>query len=273
MASSIYVVKVYSLPVPTITGPSPVCAGTAGNIYATDIGKSGYIWKISGGTIIAGTGTDSVNVTWNVPGTDTLWVNYIDSHGCTDTVFVSYIVIVDPLPVAPTLANVDTNNFCQGTVGNIILTSAGGSGTILNWYSGSCIGVYVGSGTPLTIPAPASTTTYYASWSNSCGSSNCDSITVVVYPLPTPIISGPASVCVGSTGNVYTTPAGMIGYTWNISAGGIITSGTATNSITVTWNTVGAQTISVNDSNSFGCTAVSSHSLQYSCSQIAGSNA
>jgi gliding motility-associated-like protein len=254
LVPTMYVVKVYSLPVPTINGPSPVCAGTAGNIYTTDTGMTGYIWKISGGTIIAGTGTDSINITWNVPGTDTLWVNYIDSHGCTDTVFAMYIVTVDPLPVAPTLATVDTNNFCKGTVGNIVLTSIGGSGTTLNW-STSCGGGVIGSGSPLTIAAPDSTTTYYASWTNSCGTSGCDSITVVVNPLPTPTISGPTSVCAGSTGNVYTTQAGMIGYTWNISAGGVITSGAATNSITVTWNTVGAQTISVNDSNSFGCTA------------------
>ena len=42
---------------------------------------------------------------------------------------------------------------------------------------------------------------------------------VTVNPLPTPVISGPASVCFNSTGNVYTTEAGMSNYTWTVSAG------------------------------------------------------
>ncbi len=49
----------------------------------------------------------------------------------------------------------------------------------------------------------------------------------------------------------------MTGYAWSISAGGSITAGTGTNSITVTWNTAAAQTVSVNYTNSNSCTAAS----------------
>ena len=54
----------------------------------------------------------------------------------------------------------------------------------------------------------------------------------------------------GSSGNVYTTQSGMTGYTWAVSSGGTITSGQGTNTVTVTWNTAGTQTVSVTYTNS-----------------------
>jgi len=61
----------------------------------------------------------------------------------------------------------------------------------------------------------------------------------------TPIITGPASVCQNSTGNVYTTQSGMTNYTWDIS-GGTITAGSGTDAVTVKWTTTGIQSIRVN---------------------------
>jgi hypothetical protein len=45
----------------------------------------------------------------------------------------------------------------------------------------------------------------------------------------------------------------MSDYTWTISAGGAITSGQGTNSITVSWNTDGSQSLGVSYKNSNGC--------------------
>ena len=61
----------------------------------------------------------------------------------------------------------------------------------------------------------------------------------------------------GEGGLVYSTEAGMTGYTWTITSGGMITSGTGTNSVTVSWNGTGAQTVSVNYANLNGCLAPS----------------
>jgi hypothetical protein len=49
----------------------------------------------------------------------------------------------------------------------------------------------------------------------------------------------------------------MTNYTWVVSAGGTITAGggTANNTVTVTWNSATTQTVSVNYTNSNGCTA------------------
>lgn len=71
---------------------------------------------------------------------------------------------------------------------------------------------------------------------------------------PVPTITGPAAVCITSTENVYTTESGMTNYSWLVSAGGTITSGgtTTSSTVTVTWNTEGAQNVSVNYTNAYG---------------------
>jgi hypothetical protein len=61
-------------------------------------------------------------------------------------------------------------------------------------------------------------------------------------------LSGPTQVCVNSTGNVYVTEAGQTNYVWVVSAGGIITEGgtNTSNTVTISWNTAGPQSVSVN---------------------------
>lgn len=122
--------------------------------------------------------------------------------------------------------------------------------------------------TGATITAGATTNTITVSYSptaisgnvtvaalSSCGTGPAASLAVAVNILPIPVVSGPASACINSTGNVYTTQTGMTNYTWS-AIGGTITAGTSTSSITVTWNTVGPQSVNVNYTNSNGCTAI-----------------
>jgi hypothetical protein len=94
--------------------------------------------------------------------------------------------------------------------------------------------------------------------SNGCTGASAASSTTTVNALPTPTIIGNNVVCAGSTGNVYTTQtgSGINNYVWSVT-NGIITAGgtTADNSVTITWNIVGNQSLSVNYLNGNGCTA------------------
>ncbi|MFZ4706446.1 MAG: Ig-like domain-containing protein [Bacteroidales bacterium] len=72
---------------------------------------------------------------------------------------------------------------------------------------------------------------------------------------PVPTITGPAVICALASGNVYSTQAGMTNYVWSVSAGGTLASGAGTNEISVTWNAIGNETVSVSYTNSSGCTA------------------
>ena len=80
----------------------------------------------------------------------------------------------------------------------------------------------------------------------------------MIYPIPTPGLIGPNIVCIGSTGNVYSTEAGMSNYVWSVLGGTIMSGGLGTdNTATVTWNVLGAGTVSVNYQAAGGCSAVS----------------
>ena len=87
---------------------------------------------------------------------------------------------------------------------------------------------------------------------SSCSNGASSSLPVNVNSPTLPTITGPTPVCV-SCNNIYTTQSGMTAYTWTVSAGGTITAGLGTNSITVCWNAAGAQTVSVNFTNSASC--------------------
>jgi uncharacterized protein (TIGR02145 family) len=69
-------------------------------------------------------------------------------------------------------------------------------------------------------------------------------------------ITGNTSVYQGSS-EIYTTQPGMTGYTWTYSPGGNgVSGGTVTdNTITIQWNTLGAQWVRVNYTNADGCSA------------------
>jgi uncharacterized protein (TIGR02145 family) len=84
--------------------------------------------------------------------------------------------------------------------------------------------------------------------------------TVLVHPLPIPTISGLAILCVGTSGVIYSTQPGMTNYQWTVSTGGTVTAGgtTTDHSIAVTWNTPGAQSVSINYHDANGCTAEAS---------------
>jgi len=78
-----------------------------------------------------------------------------------------------------------------------------------------------------------------------------------IYALPKPTIAGPSEACKNSTGYVYTTEKSMSNYQWNVSYGGVITSGDGTNSIIVSWNYSGDQKVSAKYTNNNGAEGAS----------------
>jgi hypothetical protein len=79
-----------------------------------------------------------------------------------------------------------------------------------------------------------------------------DDMVLTIYPLPTPEISGEASICLLTQG-VYSTPdnEGSV-FTWTVS-GGTIVEGLETHQITVLWDTEGEGLVRVSEVNSTGC--------------------
>ena len=256
-----YLILVNPLPTPTIAGPASVCLNSTGNVYTTQPGNTNYVWSVSpGGIVTAGGGSASntVTVTWVTAGAQFVGVNYTNSNGCTALNATTYVVTVNPLPV-PTISG--PNPVCVGSTGNVYTTQAGNTNYIWVVSAGGTVtaGGTTNSNTITVTWNTAGPQTVTVNYSNNygCTAAAPTVFNLTVNALPVPTLSGPTPVCIASTGNVYTTQAGMTNYIWSVSAGGTITGGGTTNSNTVivTWNTAGAQTVSVNYTNPGGCTA------------------
>ena len=273
--ATIFNVTVNPLPIPSLAGPVSSCIGSTYNVYITQPGMINYSWNVSaGGTITAGGNSTSntVTVTWNTIGSQTVSVNYTDGNGCTGAAPALVNVNVYPLPV-PTLAGPEYP--CVGSTGNIYSTDTGMSNYIWNVSSGGIITAGGTSSSSTTTVTWTSTGTQNVSVNytdtNGCTATNPTVFTVNVEALPVPTIMGPDSVCILSTGNNYSTETGMLFYIWTVSSGGTITSGWGTNSITVTWNSAGPQQVTVIYTNQFGCTAANPTSFNVTVKPLPGS--
>ncbi|MEI7897879.1 MAG: hypothetical protein WCJ26_12650, partial [bacterium] len=245
-------------PAGPITGPASVCAFSTGKVYSvgTIVNAVSYAWTLpAGATITAGSGTNTITVTFGATSGN---VCVAGVGTCGSGTSSCYAVTVNALPV-PTIAG--PVSACVNSTGNVYTTEAGMTGYTWTVSAG---GTITAGGTPTnnTVTVTWATTGAKTVCVNYANASGCTAAAQVCYnvtvnALPTPTITGVSTVCQGVTGNVYTTQAGMTNYVWTVSAGGTITAGgTGTsNTVTVTWTTSGAKTVTVNYTNASGCAA------------------
>lgn len=230
-------VTVNALPTTSAISNTGICAGNNVAIGGSSVAGNSYSWTSNP----VGYSSASSNPTVTPAATTTYYLTQsIIATGCTNSAQVT--ISIDPLPVAPTAALVDQNNFCAENVDSITLSAANGSGTSLNWYTSSC-----GSGSPvagnnLTIAAPSSTTTFYAAWENGCGVSTCQSITVTVLPSPTANAGNDVTVCEGSA------------VTMNGSGGSMYSWSTSQTTASITFTATATETLVLTVAGANGCT-------------------
>ncbi len=151
-------------------------------------------------------------------------------------------------------------NYCENTSGHVFSVTADANTDVYHWSYTPATGVtLVPSGNSVTVSfGPGATSgilSVYGTNTNCATQGPTSTLAITINAAPLPVIVGPASVCLGSTGNSYATQTGMTVYNWSVSAGGMITSGQGTSNAHVTWNTAGANTISVSYTNANGCAA------------------
>ncbi|MEI7981629.1 MAG: T9SS type A sorting domain-containing protein, partial [Bacteroidota bacterium] len=245
--------------------------GQTGVVYSIRKIKNAatYTWSLpAGASIVAGNNTQTITVNYSMAAVSGN-VSVFAANSCGNGETMIFPVSVHPLPVPTISAPVSV---CRTSTGNVYSTQAGMTGYLWGMTAGGTI--TAGSGTnAITVTwnttGAKSVSVNYTN-SNGCHASTPTVYNVTVNPLPVPTISGPVSVCKTSTGNVYSTQTGMTGYLWSVSAGGTITAGLGTNTITVTWNTAGAQNVSVNYTNSNGCRASNSTVLNVTVTALPG---
>jgi len=262
--TTISTVLVHPLPVPVITGAPSICVGSSGVSYSTRAGMTNYQWVVSaGGTITAGgtTNSNSVTVTWNTPGAQTVSVNYHDINSCTAAAPTVYPVTVNPLPGIPGIIT-GTTVLCQGSTGIAYSIGVIPNTTSYNWILlPATAGTISGNTMSMTINWSAAfigTASLTVEGVNSCGVGNLSpALSILVNP--NPIVS--YIVC---TDSVTTPTAGIISLREGIPLGGTW-SGIGVNPVTSTFNPViaglGTHLITYSYTNVNGCISNASHTI------------
>ena len=247
-------VLVYSLPIPSISGLSAACVGASDIVYTTESGMTGYSWSVSpGGTITSGLSTHSISVKWDSPGNQKVSVNYTDNLGYSAKLPSSKDVVVNTLPV-PAISG--SSYICSE--GSIVIYNTQSAMKNYQWTVSDGGSVISGNQTnSLNVlwnkPGEQYVELNYSDI-NGCAANVPTRKTLTYNPSQVPDIIGLTAVCQGSTDVTYSTEAAMTDYKWNVSAGGIIQSGSSTNTIFVGWNNVGDQQVRVNYKKPNGCT-------------------
>ena len=227
-AATITVNALPATPSGIAASPASICNGSSSTISVTAPGAGlttdWYTVSCGGTPVAGGTGVNSLSVS---PITTTIYYARTrnTTTGCVSASCASVTVTVKTLSSPPTGASSSANNFCADAGGTLDLTASGGStgtGATLKWYSGSCGGTLLGSGSPLTISKPTITTTYYARYEGDCNTTTCASVTVIVNPAVVygTITSGDESICYnGDPSDITFTPApsggaGTFNYQW-----------------------------------------------------------
>ncbi len=197
-------------PVPTISGQTSFCPGENTILDAGIFDMYAWSNATSGQTItVVAAGTYTVTVT--------------DGNGCTGT---AESIIVENTVTPPNISGNLT--FCQG---NNTVLDGGGSYTNYTWSNGGIsqtTTISTGGNVGLTVTD-----------GNGCASET--SVMVIENSLPFPTITGPTSICTG-TSTTLDAGGGFTNYVWSNTE--------VTNSISV--STAGTFTVTVTDNN--GCT-------------------
>lgn len=215
--------------------PSPgVPAYTVGDI---DVNEPNIVWydAPSGGNVVPSSTALVDGMTY-----------YAAQQGttCESETRLSVTVSIQDLPAPTTMDN--TQNFCVTTPPTVADLQVNETDVV--WYNQS--GTELTSSTALENGA-----TYYAFIDNGvCQSSDSLAVTVTIENQYSGQISGQLNdVCFSDT-IVYTAPAGMTNYDWEVTGGTIVAGGTTTsNTVTVVWQNTPITTINVSYQSASGC--------------------
>ncbi|TGD58542.1 Ig-like domain-containing protein [Flavobacterium humi] len=215
------------------------------------VNGTGIVWydAATGGNVIAPT-TALVNGM-------TYYASQVSAvGGCVSSIRLAVTVQINN--AAPPTTTDATQDFCSSSNATIADIQVTGTGVV--WYTTATGGTVLAPTTLLV-----SGTTYYASQVDpvsGCESSIRLAVTIQFYAgIPAVITGGTPTVCINEP-VTYTTNAGMTNYSWNVTSGGnIISGGTATdNSVTVSWDQIGNESISVAFVDTNGCSGSSTTS-------------
>jgi hypothetical protein len=168
---------------------------------------------------------------WNTTGTYTVSLHLVNACGFLD--IQQTYTILDQI----TFSSQDVA-ICEGTIGTVNLLVNSPSGIVFDWFEQPS-NTFIGTGNPLPINAPTSTTSYYAepqpAWQYPCASPIPIVQNVVIIAPQTIELDGPIELC-GKNPFYYEVqnPISGVVYEWTITGGN--PSSYSGNSLPVFWN-------------------------------------
>ncbi|PKP19160.1 MAG: hypothetical protein CVU05_11970, partial [Bacteroidetes bacterium HGW-Bacteroidetes-21] len=180
--------------------PATICSGSSSTLSGT-VGTNGnnISWYTGscGGSLVGSSTSLSVSPTV----TTTYYARTLGSCGNVSATCNTVTVTVNTNSTAPTSISATSNPICSGSTTLSVVGGSLGTGASWQWYTGSCGGTSVGTGSSISV-SPASTTTYYVRAEGTCNTTTCASLTVTVNTsstAPTSISATTNPTCGGST--------------------------------------------------------------------------
>jgi hypothetical protein len=179
-------------------------------------------------------------VTWNTAGAQNVYVNYVNSNGCTAATPSVKNVTVNLLPV-PTITG--STSLCVNSGYYAYMTEASMNGYVWTLSAGGTLVTGAGTNHISVIwntPGAQSVNVTYTNLAG-CVPASPTTLNVAVIPIPGGAgnITGATALCSGTQGVPYSTPpiADAVTYVWTLPAGASIATGAGTNDITVNFAT------------------------------------
>jgi len=211
-------IAVTPIPVVSISGPGSICTGSSATLTAS--GAASYLWS-TGATTASINVSPVLNTTYSVTGT---------TSGCTGSNSAS--IIVNPNPVVSISG---AGSICSGSTVTLIATGA----TSFLWSTGA---------TTASISVSPAVNTNYSVTGTTSGCAGSNSALINVTPTPVVSISGPGSICSGSSATL--TASGAASFLW--STGATTASINVSPAVNTTYSVTGTTT---------GCTGSNSSSI------------
>ena len=261
-ASALTTVTVNPLPDPSLNGPNPICPGSTGT-YTTETGNGihNYIWTLTGGTKISGGGNvdNFITITWDQPGSKTIFVNYQNSYGCSASESKTVTASTNPLPAINGAKLV-----CVNYPGNVYTTETGNGITNYAWSVNGGTITSGGTSTDNTATVTWTTPGIKSISVNYENGSGCTAITSTIYnvtvnPLSVATFSYAASpYCANGTDPLPTLGSGAQAGVFTSTGGLVINS--STGKVDVSASTPGTYTVTNSITAAGGCNAVTATS-------------
>ncbi|MDP2387151.1 MAG: gliding motility-associated C-terminal domain-containing protein [Bacteroidota bacterium] len=234
---------------PIVSGAASVCPNATAVTYSVTntIGNT-YNWSVpAGATIASGQGTNSITVDFGASGGN---IDVAEASNCGSG-NGSLAITINSIPVTSAISG--PTPVCPNATA-ITYSVTNTVGSTYNWTVPAGVTIVSGQNTnSITVDFGATAGTISVAETSTCGTGTPENIVVNTSSTPvTSAITGPVSVCVNASGQIYSVvnTTGST-YLWTVPGGATITSGQNTNSITVDFGAT-AGTISVTETSACG---------------------